>query len=313
MARMSKKEKELHLLLNPKKVGPVDPAKLKATKVKRLNRSTGGDVLIAVILGVFGLFMLFPIVFAVSNAFKPLDELWYFPPRLIVRNPTMKNFIDLFNLMSESWVPFSKYIFNTLLVAVTGTFGHVIIASLAAFAISKHKFRGQKVMFQMIVLSLMFSGAVTGVPTFLIFSRLGMMNNFLVLILPAFTSSLGLYLMKQFMDQMINESVLEAAKIDGSNEFNTFWKIVMPMVKPAWLTLIVLSFQGLWNTGGTVYIQKESLKTLNYALGQILAAGVTRQGAAAAAAVIMMILPVLVFVFSQSKIVETMSSSGMKD
>ncbi|MGI6264087.1 MAG: carbohydrate ABC transporter permease [Acutalibacteraceae bacterium] len=287
--------------------------KLKAAKSIRLNRSKGGDAAIFVILTFFGFFMAIPMIYAISQSLKPLDELWMFPPRFLVRNPTFKNFSDLFNLMSGSWVPVSRYIFNTVLISTIGTFGHLMFASMAAYALSKHQFRGRKVIFEIIVLSLMFSGSVTGVPNFLVISRLGLMNTYWALILPAFSSSMGLYLMKQFMEQMIPDSVLEAARIDGSSEFRTFWSIVMPMVKPGWLTLIVFSFQGLWNMGSTNLIQKEQLKTLNYALSQVVNGGVARAGAAAAGLVVMMIVPILMFLVTQSNIIETMSTSGMKD
>lgn len=287
--------------------------KIRASKSVRLNRSKGGDISIFVILTVFGVLMAIPMIYAISQSLKPLDELWMFPPRFLVRNPTLKNFSDLFSLMSSSWVPVSRYVFNTVLISVVGTSGHLIFSSMCAYALSKHQFKGRKVIFETIVLSLMFSTAVTAVPNFLVISKLGMMNTYWALILPAFSSSMGLYLMKQFMEQMIPDSVLEAARIDGSGEFRTFWSIVMPMVKPGWLTLIVFSFQGLWNTGATNLIQKESLKTLNYALSQVVNGGVTRAGAAAAGMVVMMIVPIIMFLVTQSNIIETMSTSGMKD
>ena len=287
--------------------------KIRATKTVRLNRSKGGDITIFIILTIFGFFMAIPMIYAISQSLKPLDELWMFPPRFLVQNPTLDNFSDLFSLMSSSWVPVSRYVFNTVLISVVGTFGHLLFASMCAYALSKHQFKGRKVIFELIVLSLMFTTAVTSVPNFLVISKLGMMNTYWALILPAFSSSMGLYLMKQFMEQMIPDSVLEAARIDGSGEFRTFWSIVMPMVKPGWLTLIVFSFQGLWNTGQTNLIQKEELKTLNYALSQVVNGGVARAGAAAAGLVVMMIVPIIMFLITQSNIIETMSTSGMKD
>lgn len=159
----------------------------------------------------------------------------------------------------------------------------------------------------------MFSAAVTGIPTFMIMSAMGLMNTYWAIILPAFSGTLGLYLMKQFMESMVKDVIIEAAKIDGAGEMRIFWTIVMPMVKPAWLTLIVFSFQGLWNATGGIYIQSEELKSLNYAVGQIVSSGLARAGVAAASIVFMMVLPIAVFVFSQSNIVETMSSSGIKE
>ncbi|MBR6921106.1 MAG: carbohydrate ABC transporter permease [Clostridia bacterium] len=278
-----------------------------------LNRSAGGDAGITVLLVVLGVLMFIPMYFSVMTSLKPLDELWIFPPKFYVINPTFKNYADLFKLMNTSWVPFSRYIFNTVLITVAGTFGNLCLGSLAAYALSKIPFPGRKTIFQMIVLSLMFVSTVTGIANFITFSYLGLIDNLLAIILPACCSTLGLYLMKQFMDSSVSNEALESARLDGASEFKVFWSIAMPMVKPAWLTLIVYSFQGLWNTGSSVYIQSEQLKTFNYAIQQILSAGIVRAGASTAAMVIMMIVPVTVFVVSQSNIIETMASSGMKD
>lgn len=278
-----------------------------------LNRSPGGNITILFFLALVGIFMALPLVYSVSSALKPLDELWMYPPRFFVHNPTFKNFRNLFDLMGDNWVPFSRYVFNTFFVSVVGTFGHVILSSLCAYALAKHNFPGRNFLFQMVVLSLMFSAVVTQVPSFLIMSKMKLINTFGAYILPAFCSSLGLYLMKQFIETSIPDSLLEAARIDGAGEGRIFWRVVMPLVKPAWLTLIIFSFQGLWNTSATVLIQREELKTLNNALSQIVSGGIARTGTAAAAAVIMMVVPIFVFVISQRSIVETVATSGMKD
>jgi len=279
----------------------------------RLNRSLGGDIAINTFLIIFGLFMALPMVYSISSSLKPLDELWVYPPRFLVNNPTFKNYSDLFSLMSNSRIPFTRYIFNTVFVSVTGTFGHTVLASMCAYALSKHKFHGRKLIFGIIVNALMFNTTVTAIPNFIIMSKLGWVDTLASLVVPAFGAPLGLYLMKQFMEQMVPTTILEAAQIDGAGEYRIFWRIVMPMVKPAWLTLIIFEFQALWSIGSSTYIYREDLKTLNYAMSQILASGVTRVGAASAAAVLLMIVPVLLFVFTQSKIVETLATSGMKD
>ncbi len=284
-------------------------------KIKRrsFNRSVGGDIGINILLIVFGLFMFLPMVYAISQSLKPLDELWIFPPRFIVRNPSFANFKELFRLMSESWVPFSRYIFNTAFVAAAGTFGHLFFASLAAYAMTKIKFPGRQGMFKLVYYSLMFNSTVSALSNFIIMSMFGWIDTYLSLIIPAFGSTLGFYLMRQFMESTVPDSVLESARLDGAKELLIYWRIVMPMVKPAWLTLIVYSFQGLWNSGTSIYIYSEELKTFNYAIQQILAGGIVRSGAAAAATVIMMLVPVTVFIITQSNIIETMASSGMKD
>ena len=278
-----------------------------------LARSAGGDAGISVILVILGAFMFLPMVYVVMQSLKPLDELWMYPPRFYVMSPTFRNFKDLFTLMNISWVPFSRYIFNTILVSVAGTAGHLILASLAAYAVAKIKFPGRNFVFKTVEMSLMFNSTVTGITSFILMSALGWLDTYWALIVPAWCSSLGFYLMKQFMDTNVNDSVLESARLDGASELKTYWVIAMPMVKPAWLTLIIYSFQGLWNAGASMYIHSEQLKSFNYAIGQITAGGIARAGAAAASTVIMMMVPITVFVVSQSNIIETMGSSGMKD
>ena len=289
-------------------------AKLRTRKHKVvLARSAGGDAGISVILVILGAFMFLPMVYVVMQSLKPLDELWMYPPRFYVMSPTLKNFKDLFTLMNISWVPFSRYIFNTVLVSVAGTAGHLFLASLAAYALAKIKFPGGKAMFKTVQTSLMFHATVTAITSFILMSALHWLDSYWALIVPAWCSSLGLYLMKQFMDTNVNDSVLESARLDGAKELKIFWIIAMPMVKPAWLTLIIYSFQGLWNAGASMYIYSEQYKSFNYAIGQILAGGIKRAGAGAASQVIMMLVPIIIFIISQSNIIETMGSSGMKD
>jgi ABC-type glycerol-3-phosphate transport system permease component len=289
-------------------------AKLRIKKSNHaLNRSLGGDIAINTILIIFGAFMFIPMFYAILQSLKPLDELWMFPPRFFVVNPTLKNYGDLFRLMSTSWVPFSRYIFNTLLISIVGTFGNLMFASITAYGLKKVKIPGRNVLFRIVVLSLMFHATVTAITNFLTMSFLGWVDTYLAVIVPAFVATLGLYLMAQFMDSAVHDSVIESARLDGAGEFRTFWFIAMPMVKPAWLTLIIFSFQGLWNQGQSIYIHTEQLKTFPYAIQQILAGGIVRAGAGAASTIVMMIVPITVFVVAQSKIIETMGSSGMKD
>lgn len=292
-------------------------AKVKKLRVRKhavvLNRSVGGDAGIFFFLAIMGIFMFLPMYYTVVQALKPLDELWAFPPKFYVVSPTLKNFKDLFRLMNTSWVPFSRYLFNTILISAGGTFGNLVLSSLAAYVLSKLKFPGKRPMFKLIETSMMFNAVAGSIANFIIMSKLGWVDTLWAIIVPAWGSTLGLYLMKQFMDSSVSDAVLESARLDGASELYTFWKIAMPMVKPAWLTLIVYSFQGLWNTGSTIYIYSEEWKTFSYAIGQILAGGIVRAGAGAASTVVMMLVPILVFIISQSRILETMATSGMKD
>lgn len=278
----------------------------------KVSRSVAGNVAVISILFIVGLFTALPLYLAVINSLKPLDELFLFPPRFYVLNPTLKNYSDMFAMMNNSTIPFTRYIFNTTLITVIGTVGQVFVASMCAYPLAKHPFPGSKVFFRVVVLSLMFSTAVTGIPNFLLMARIGWVDTYWAVIVPAIGASLGLYLMKQFMEQ-IPDALLESAKIDGANEWDMFWKIVMPQVKPAWLTLTVFSVQSLWSFGETNMIYSENLKSIAYALGQITSSGIARTGVTSAITVTMMSIPILVFIITQSRVIETMSSSGIKE
>lgn len=279
---------------------------------KRLGRSTGGNVAVYTFLILVGCFMALPLVYAISNSLKPLDELFVFPPKFFVQNPTLDNFSDLFVIMGKSWVPFSRYVFNTLLITIVGTFGCVVITSMGAYVLAKKKFPGRDMIFNIVVTSLMFSGYVTQIPNYLVMAEIGWVDTFWAVIVPAFGMPMGLFLSKQYMEG-IPDTLLEAARIDGSSEWRIFWQIVMPMSKPAWVTVIIFSVQGLWNSKASNFIFSEDLKTLPYALQQILNGGIARTGVGSAVTVIMMIVPIATFILSQRQIMETMASSGLKE
>jgi len=280
---------------------------------KRSNRSRIVDFFIYFFLGIIALIMCFPLVFSISNSLKPIEELFIFPPRILVLHPTMDNFLDLFDIISDSWVPFSRYLFNTFFITILGTAGQVIISSLAAYGMTKFRLPGLKFCFNLVVFSLMFTSTVTAIPSYIIISKLGWIDTYLPLIIPFFQSSLGLYLLKQFMEASVPDSLIEAAKIDGASHLKIYSKIVMPLLKPGWMTLIILCVQSLWNSTGGSYIYSEELKPLPVALSQLATGTIARTGVSAAITVIMMIIPVTVFLISQTQVLETMSTSGMKE
>jgi putative ABC-type sugar transport system, permease component len=203
-------------------------------------------------------------------------------------------------------------VFNTVFITVVGTAGHLILASMAAFVLAKYDFPGGKTFFKLVTVALMFSGYITAIPNYLIINELGWIDTYWAIIIPAFASPMGLFLMKQFMEGL-PMSLIEAAKIDGANEWKVFISIVMPNVKPAWLTMIIFSVQGLWNNQAATFIYSEEKKTLVYALQQIQSGGIARTGQAAAVTVVVMAVPILIFILSESQILETMASSGLKD
>ncbi|MBR4073692.1 MAG: carbohydrate ABC transporter permease [Clostridia bacterium] len=278
-----------------------------------LNRSIGGNLAVFTFVFLMSIMFVFPFVYAIVNSLKPIDELLIFPPRLYVTNPTFNNFAELFRLAANSYVPLSRSLCNTLVVAISITVGTIAIGSMAAYPLAFVKFPGRQQAFSLIVTSLLFVGTVTAAPSFVVVSKLGLLDNYGSVILPAFGASMGVFLMKQFMEQ-IPYAIIEAATVDGCTEFTTLTKIVLPLVKPAWLTLIIFVFPGAWGNTGGAYIFSDELKLLPTAITELTAgAGVARMGVAAASGVLMMIPSIVIFVISQSSILETMATAGIKE
>ena len=262
--------------------------------------------------------MLLPIIFIFSNAFKPPDELFAYPPRFFVINPTLKNFTDLFGKMANSGVPVSRYLFNSVLVTTITVAASIVVSSTAAYALSKKRFKLKQALFAINTVALMFVPIAVTIPRFLIIDRLHLMDSFLVHILPGLALPVGLFLIKQFTDGIPNE-VVEAAQIDGASDVAIYWRIILPMIKPAIATIAILTFQATWNNAdtSTMYINNESLKTFAFYLGTLTstsagANAVAGQGIAAAASLIMFLPNLIIFIFLQSQVMSTMSHSGLK-
>lgn len=279
---------------------------------KRLNRSLGGNIAVMAWLLIMGVFTALPIYFSIINAFKPLSELYLFPPRFIVYNPTFNNFVDIIALQSQSTIPVERYVFNTVFVSITSTVLYVVLASMAAYPLAKHNFPLKNAIHKLIVFAILFSTQVTSLPQYILMAKTGMINTYFALILPSIGGSFGVFLVMQFIGSFPDD-VIEAGRIDGCSELSIFFKIVFPSVKPAWVTLAVLTFIGQWNLSGSQFVFDEGLKTLPTMMTQMVSAGIDRAGVSAAISVILMLPPMISFIFSQSQIVETMAYSGIKE
>jgi ABC-type glycerol-3-phosphate transport system permease component len=263
-------------------------------------------------------FMLLPIVFIISNAFKPPDELFAYPPRFFVSHPTFKNFTDLFSKMTNSGIPVSRYLFNSIFITIVTIGASIAVSSTAAYALSKKHFKLKKTLFAINTVALMFVPIAVTIPRFLIIEKLGLMNTFLVHVLPGLAMPVGLFLLKQFIDGIPDE-VIEAAQIDGASDLRIYWNIVMPMIVPAIATIAILTFQATWNNAdiSSLYINSESLKTFAFYLSTLTSTAVgantvAGQGIAAAASLIMFLPNLIIFMFLQSQVMSTMSHSGLK-
>jgi ABC-type glycerol-3-phosphate transport system permease component len=265
-------------------------------------------------------FMLLPIVYIFSSAFKPPEELFAFPPRFLVVNPTLNNFTDLFTKLSTSGIPISRYLFNSLVVTAVTVIASIVVSSMAAFALSKKQFKLKQALFTINNLALMFVPVAVSIPRFLVIERLNLLDTFWVHILPVLAMPVGLFLLKQFMDG-VPDDVIEAAQIDGASDWWIYWRIILPMVRPAIATIAILTFQAAWNNAeiSTLYINDESLRnlafyltTLSNAMNTPGANVVAGQGLAAAAALIMFLPNLIIFIFLQRQVMSTMSHSGLK-
>jgi ABC-type glycerol-3-phosphate transport system permease component len=279
---------------------------------RKLKREPWG---LYMVLGLMAIVMLLPLYLMTINAFKPLEELFLFPPRYYVMNPTLTNFTDLLIATSAAWVPFSRYLFNSIFITVTVVTLHVLIACMCAYPLAKSRAPGVKVIFNFVVASLMFSSMVTNIPRYLIINRLGMIDTYWALILPGIASSFGVFLMKQFLEQVPNE-LIEAARIDGATEWVMFWKLIMPMSRPAWATLTIFAWIGSWNDewAPLVFTRSEAMKTLPLAIHTMFSGAnvVARAGASAAAGLLQTAPTIILFLILQKRVISTMAHAGIK-
>lgn len=285
----------------------------RSAQYRRYTRSTAGNIAYFSILIIAGVFMVFPLFYCVITSLKPLEELLIFPPKFFVSRPTFNNFRVLPALLSNLQIPLSRYAFNSIFISAVSTICTIIAGSMAAFTFSKSKVKGRKILFLIVQIMMLYNSYTLSVPQYLIFSKTGMIDTYWVYILPAIPSAVNCFLMKQFMDVSVPDALMEAARIDGAGVWRTYWQIVMPIMKPAWMTVLLFSFQSMWSTvpGGTIF--SEQLKTLPYVMSSVSAGGIARQGSAMAITVVLMIPPIIVFLVTQSNVMETMSSSGIKE
>ncbi|MBR3594218.1 MAG: carbohydrate ABC transporter permease [Clostridia bacterium] len=284
----------------------------RSRKKVMLSRSKAGNFGVFIFLLAISLFMILPMVYSVVQSLKPIDEIFAFPPRFFVRHPTFDNYKQLFKLADNLWVPFSRYLFNSVIISTVGTTLYMVIATMAAYPLAKAKTTTMYIISQAIVMAMLFRGDTTAIPQYIIIAKLGMVDTYYAMILPTLASTMGVYLIRQFIVTAIPDETLEAARIDGAGEYRIFFQIIIPSVKPALLTLVIFTFQTMWNSTGTQYIFSEELKQLPSVLSSISAGGLARSGASAAVSVVMMIPPIAVFLISQSSVMETMTHSGLK-
>ncbi len=263
----------------------------------------------------FSILMLLPIIFIFNQAFKPQSELFAYPPTFFVKQPTLDNFVELLRVISSSGVPFSRYLFNSLVITTLGVFLAILFTSLSAYALSKMKFKGKKFLFELNTIALMFVPIAVQIPRYIIIAKSGLIDTYAAHILPVITMPVAMFLVKQFVDQIPNDYI-EAAKIDGASEMEIFFKIILPIIKPALATVGILAFQMIWNdtSTSTLFINDETKRTLAFFLSTLTGSAntVAGQGMAAAAGLLLFLPNLILFIILQRKVMSTMAYSGLK-
>ncbi len=261
------------------------------------------------------LLSILPIMYIVFTAFKPIGELFAYPPKFYTLNPTWDNFRKLFEASEDTVFPLSMYLFNSVVSTLAVVLIGMIISLAAAYVLSKKRFRGRKLIFKMNTLSMMFVATAVSIPRYLIIKEVGLIDSFWANIIPMLAMPVGVFLLKQFVDQLPDE-VIEAARIDGANDYQIVWRIVTPLVKPALATVAILLFQNAWNgmEASKMFINTESLKTFAFYMNTLSNSGngVAGVGISAAASLLMFLPNVVLFILMQSKVMNTMAHSGMK-
>ena len=266
------------------------------------------------ILFPFAIFMALPIVYIFSTAFKPIDELFAFPPRFFVIQPTINNFRDLFVFIGFG-LPVLKFIVNSVVVTFFVVFTSVLFSSMAGYILSKKNFRGKKFIFEVNKLALMFVPIAVTIPRFLVITRIGIVDTMAAHVLPMIAIPVGLFLVKQFIDQIPNE-LIEAAKVDGAGDFYIYLKIIVPLTMPALATVAILSFQATWNNTetSTLFVSDELKQTFAFYMSTLtnVSNSVAAAGIGAAATLIMFLPNLIIFIIMQSRVMSTMTHSGIK-
>lgn len=289
----------------------VNISRMKASN-KQAGKKAGGTVFIFILLFVLGDFMILPIYLTLVMSVKPVEELFVFPPKLYTLNPTLDNFKDMFDTLNEMWVPFSRYVFNSVFVTAAVTVSQCVFSAMAAFVLAKYKFPGSRFLNSVIIIALLYQSNVIYIMQYIVMNKLHLINTYWALILPSVASPICVFLMRQSISQL-PDSIIESAKVDGAGAFTICWEIVMPNQKPALMTLIIFAFQAAWNIQGGSFVYDESLKTLPTVVQQAAESGLARAGVAMASSVFMLLPPVIIFMAAQKYVIETMAYSGIKE
>jgi len=274
-----------------------------------------GQIKIILLILPLVIFMGMPIIFIINHAFKPMEELFAFPPTFFVKNPTLENFIKLMKFSDSSGIPLSRYVFNSIVVTLLTVGLALLLTTMSAFALAKIKFKGRNMLTQINQIAIMFVSTAVLIPRYIVICKLGLIDNLFAHILPLVAMPVALFLVKQFVEQ-VPDSLLEAAYMDGATDLDVYRKVIIPMIRPAIATASILVFQQVWTNMETssYFFSDDSMKTLTFYMNTLVNVNntVAGQGMSAAASLIMFIPNLVLFIILQNKVMNTMASSGIK-
>lgn len=277
-----------------------------------LSRSKAGTVGISLFLFIMSLFMALPLLYTILQSIKPIEEYYIYPPKFFVINPTADNYKAILSSIDTLGVPFTRYLFNAVFTTAVGTISYLFLSLITAYPVAKSKIKIVGILNTFLVYAMLFHNDTMAMLRFVVMSKMGIVDTYLAVILPGLASTMGIFLIAQFIRANIQDSILEAARIDGAGEFKILFKIVAPSIKAGWLTALIFTFQSYWNAGSSNAIYSEELKHISAAMSQIATSGITRAGAGMAVTLIMMIPTVIIFLWNQRSIMNTMAHSGLK-
>ena len=281
-------------------------------KTVTLSRSKWGTVGIFVFLLIISVCMSIPLLYTILQSVKPIEEYYIYPPKFYVTNPTFDNYRDILASVDSLGVPFTRYLFNAVFTTVTGTVVYLVLALVTAYPIAKSKIKGVGILNALLVYAMLFHNDTMAMLRFVVMSYMGIIDTYWAVILPNLANTMGIFLLAQFMRSNISDSILEAARIDGAGEFKILFRIVAPSVKAGWLTVFIFVFQSYWNAGNSPYIYSENLKHISEAMSSIATSGIIRAGTGMAVTIILMIPTIVIFLWNQRSIMNTMAHSGLK-
>ena len=286
--------------------------KKKDEKIISLSRSKSGTFAIFIFLAILSIFMAIPLLYTILQSIKPIEEYYIYPPKFFVMNPTFENYRAIFSAVDTLGVPFTRYLLNAIFTTVVGTSASLVLALITAYPLAKSKIKGVGILNAVLIYAMLFHNDTMAMVRFLVMSKLNIIDTYWATILTNLASTMCIFLVCQFMRSSVPDSVLEAARLDGAGEFKILFSIVAPSVKAGWLTALIFTFQAYWNSGSSAYIYSENLKHISDVMSSISASGITRAGTGMAVTLILMIPTVIIFIWNQRSIMNTMAHSGLK-